>query len=157
MSSVKLSIRERVPQRIQTRDALLSAEFLPMQPQLLGRTWIGDIVTKFNSLSAADRKIAVDAAKQVLDDYASSMGPSNAGSFGTGADSRPEQEFGMGITPADLQRGHDQHWSETSAKPATKDGRHRGPATPASMNAKARAFWASQPTHRLGPEYGKGS
>jgi|SRR5580658_1978468 hypothetical protein len=140
----------------QARDTLLSAEFLPMQPQMLGKTWVGDLTTKLNSLSAADRRAAIDGAKRALDDYASSMGPSNAGSYGTGTDARPEQEFGVGITPEALQRGNDEFWARNEAKPNTQDRTHRGPPTPASMNAAARALWASQPTHRLGPEYGKG-
>jgi hypothetical protein len=80
-------------------------------------------------------------------------GPNGTVTFGT--DERPEKEFGPVTTPAEVNRLNDEHWSETSAKPNTRDSVRRGPATPASMNASAKAFWARQPTY-AGRQWGKG-
>jgi hypothetical protein len=108
---------------------------------------VADRMMRLGRVGGRDAEIAAlaDYLKDRDDPLASSEaspGPSGTLTFGT---KRPEKEFGPVTTPAELNRDNAEHWSETRARPNAyaSDSKHRGPATPASMNASAKAFWAA--------------
>jgi hypothetical protein len=75
-------------------------------------------------------------------------------------DERREGEFSLdtSATPEDIQKANDKMWGSRTARSSAMDSAGQGGlskrATPDSINAANRAFYAPQPTHRR--EWGKG-
>lgn len=157
------------PRRI--RDVVLSAEPTPKNAAMLGTTWVGNLKAEIASLSAVDRKRALDAMRRVLDDYPSgfgtgTMGPSNSGSFGTGMDSRPETEFDLSTTatPDDLSGAAASVYDTTGLARATsmltRDvARHSGGISTTDLQRINDRFWGitrSKQEAARGRQFGKG-
>ncbi len=141
----RYSVTEPAPRRAFTRDGIDHAVPAQMNPEMLGRTWVGDITTKLNGMNPTDARAALRGIRNALDAYDSTQG----------FPARPEKVFSNGATSIEaLQRTNDAFW-ENGGRMPTGDARPERSQLE-MMQQRYDAFWASQPTFRLGREFGKG-
>jgi|SRR5580658_95172 hypothetical protein len=164
---MKLQTQESRP-RFRTTDALLSAETTAHNAAMMGRTWVGNIRSRLEALSATDRSIALDELQRGLAAYGQSMHsgtmrPNNFGSLGTGGIERAEQVFdvGSGAEPDDINAANKAFWADGANRSAARvlpQPRDREAGLIASMQRANDAFWQQATAHQKSPErqWGKG-
>jgi hypothetical protein len=135
------AIVSREKRRIRTvdarsRDTLLSAVVTPQNPAMCGKTWIGDIRSRFESTySTADTRTAVKSMIDALKQYDDELGPDLNGST---TDDRPEQEFSLDEA-GPVTMAWDAHLKRTPTKDLVMP---RGQCpSPAQINAMNREFY----------------
>jgi hypothetical protein len=150
-------------------DTVLSAETTRHNPNMMGsKNWAGDIKEKLSplldSLSVADRKVALDSLRRFADDYenqgtsAGIMGAGPAGSHATVVDD-DDPYVGMGADPQSINDANRKAWDKAN-KFVTRDARPRN-LIEASVQQMQRAndeYWSKQTQHQRTPakEWGKG-
>jgi hypothetical protein len=163
----RFTVHERAPQRVYTKDALLTP---PTREELaenqrrtarmsgleLGRIWAGDLREKLDGIR--DRAKVADALSSLmgaLAEYGNERGKSEpqagpAGSLafqGEDAESEP-QEAGWALstkaTPDSLNRANEKFWADRLSRPSTMDSARPSlstTATPDSINRANARFW----------------
>jgi hypothetical protein len=138
---------------------LLSPERLPKQRDMLGKTWVGNLRVELDGLSAADRKIALDAMRRVLDDYGQRMGtesmrPGVFGNLGTstgGERTEEESSIGSGASPAAVNAANKDYWDKIGQRYSNRDAaKLSAPGTIKSIQTANETYWANQPKFRGG-------
>lgn len=146
------------------RDTLVSAEPTSKNPAMLGRVWEGDLVAQLDALSTADRKVALDAMRRVLDDYAQGaerglMRPGNSGSLATVGD---EPYVGSGAEPGNINDANKKFWDDMASNNlASRDSTPPRDATGVQIQSMQRAndaYWKAATAYQRTPpkEWGKG-
>jgi hypothetical protein len=158
---------------LRTRDVRISAEVGAYNPDMMGTVWNGYSKGQLDAMDDATLAKAItdnwtrtkayvaDRAARARDGaYAANnfrSGTMRPGAFGSLATDSPEEfNVGTGASPTDVNDANRTFWDKANAA-VTRDAlpRRGAPATPASINADNAAYWARQPTHRLGGEWGK--
>jgi hypothetical protein len=123
----RVSIQEPAPTRVYTRDALLSPEVTPRNPNLHGKAWTGErlatgVAMLIDRLPREQQRDAIRKVRDALEEMESGL---SAGSTATTTDSR-RRRLSVGT-----------------------------PTPVADINAANKAFYAAQPKIQ-GREFGKG-
>ena len=147
-----------------TNDTVLSAETTQRNPNMHGNNRVGDIKDKLgpllDSLSVADRKMALDSLRKFADEYenqgtsAGIMGAGPAGSHATVVD----EPLGSGADPQDVNDANRKFWDKAN-KFVTRDAPANDTQVQVQKMQKANdAFWGKATAHQRTPakEWGKG-